>query len=81
VLEHRGAEAKEMRATRRKKVERRGEVHGAELSGELDRAPTSDSQGQEPYHGKPRRARDARGGGGARGRLQWLAVSGGGRDG
>jgi hypothetical protein len=54
VLEHRGAEAKEMRATRRKKVERRRGVHGAKLSSELGRAPASDSHGQEPYHGKPR---------------------------
>jgi hypothetical protein len=70
-----------MRATRRKKVEQRGGVHRAELSGELGRAPVSDSCGWEPYHRKSRRARDARGGGGARGEMQWLAVSGGGRDG
>jgi hypothetical protein len=70
-----------MRVKRREKVERRGEVHGAELSGGLSRAPTSNSRGREPNHGKPRRARDARGGGGARGEMQWLAVSGGGRDG
>jgi hypothetical protein len=52
-----------------------------ELPGELGRAPASDSHGRVPYHGKPRQARDARGGGGARGEMQWPAVSGGGWDG
>jgi hypothetical protein len=66
VLQHRRAKAKEMRATRRKKVEQRGVVHGAKLSSELGRALASDFHGRSPYHGKPRRAWDARGGGGAR---------------
>jgi hypothetical protein len=59
VLEHRGAEANKMRSRIRGTVERRGVVHGAKLSGELSRAPASDSRGRGPYHSKPRRARDA----------------------
>jgi hypothetical protein len=42
-------------------------------------APASDSRGRGPYHGKPRRAQDARGGGGARSEMQGLAMSGGGQ--
>ena len=43
---------------------------GAELSGELSHAPTSDSQGRGAYHGKATRARGARGGGGAQGKTE-----------
>jgi hypothetical protein len=58
-----------MRVKRGREVERRGGVHGAELSGEFGHAPASDSRRREPYHGLPRRARDARGGGSARGEV------------
>ena len=43
---------------------------GAELSGELSRALASDSRGREAYHGKATRARGARGGGGAQGKME-----------
>jgi hypothetical protein len=70
-----------VRLKRGLEVERREGVHGVELSGELGCAPASDSCGRDPYHDKPRRAWDAWGGSSAQGRMQWLAMSGGGRDG
>jgi hypothetical protein len=45
------------------------------------RAPTSNSHGQWPYHGELIRARDVRGGDGARSEMEASAVSGGGRNG
>jgi hypothetical protein len=54
---------------RAREVEWRGGVHGAELSGELEHAPVSDSRLREPYHGLLRRAQGARGGGGALGEM------------
>jgi hypothetical protein len=41
VLQHLGVKANKMRSRIRGKVERRGRVHGAELSGELSRASAS----------------------------------------
>jgi hypothetical protein len=43
-----------VRAKRGQEVERRGGVHEAELSGELSRAPASNSHQREPYHGLSR---------------------------
>ena len=42
-----------------------GESTGAELTSELGRAPASNSQERDAYHGKEARARGARGDGGA----------------
>ena len=52
---------------------------GAELTSELGRAPVSNSQGQDAYHGKVVRARGARGEGEASGEMEWAPVSCGGR--
>ena len=56
-----------------------GESTGAELTSELGRAPTSNSQGRDAYHGEVTRARGARGEGGAAGETEWSPTSCGGR--
>ena len=56
-----------------------GESTGAELTSELGRAPTSNSQGRDAYHGEATRARGARGEGGAAGETEWSPASCGGR--
>jgi hypothetical protein len=73
-----GIKAVMMRERERRKRRRRGGVHGAELSGELGRG----SGERFPWTvALPRRARDARGGDGARSEIGESAVSGSGRNG
>ena len=62
-----------------REVERRGGVHGAELSGEEELTPVSDSRPVKAYQGEPRRAQGARGGGGAQGETERSTASWGGR--
>ena len=52
-----------------------GESMGAELTGELGRAPASDSHGRDTYHSEVTRARGARGGGGAAGEMESSTAS------
>ena len=60
----------------REKGRREGESTGAELISELGRAPASNSQGQDAYHGEVARAR---GEGEASGEMEWSPASCGGR--
>ena len=56
-----------------------GKSTGAELTSELGRAPASNSQEQDAYHGEVARARGARGEGEASGEMEWSPASYGGR--
>ena len=53
-------EAVLMRVEIGREVERRGGVHGAELSGEEELTPVSDSRPVKAYQGEPTRAPAAR---------------------
>jgi hypothetical protein len=67
----------------RKEGERWSRVESTEQGSPVSSAGAlaSDSRGWWPYHGEPRRARDVRGGDGARSEMEESAVSGGGRNG
>jgi hypothetical protein len=81
TYEHRGSKANKMRARRREKGERRGESTERSSPVSSAGAPTSNLRGQGHYHGEPRRARGARGGDGARSKMEGLVVHGGARNG
>ena len=61
------------------KRSRKGESTGAELTSKLSRAPASNYQGRDAYHGEVARARGARGDGGVAGETERSPASCGGR--